>query len=90
MEPPNRNSTLYYGVTVRFFCPRCKLTSAEKMGLVSTVDNREAINEAVRRQRLFCQFCKQVPPDGTQVDVRTEPGTLERLQKLGFEFPRDN
>jgi hypothetical protein len=81
--------TFWYGITVRFMCDACNKTSAEHMALDSDRDDKDAIQKAVNLQKLKCQICKAPARDGTEISVHVEPGTPERLRKLGYPVPPD-
>jgi len=79
----------WYGVTIRFLCPACERTSTEQLVLSLNKPNPAAINDTVTHYRLFCQLCKTLLKDGSQVDFHVEPGTPERLKSLGFVLPSE-
>jgi len=83
------NELHWYGVTVRFSCPYCKLTSAEKMAVSAQNHDPEKINKAVSSQKLESQICHKIPTDGTQIDVHVQPYTHAQLKSLGFSVPAE-
>jgi hypothetical protein len=77
----------WFGVSIRFACPACDRTSAEQLALSTDRPDPTSINQVINCQKMTCQLCKVPLPSGTEVNVRVEPGTPERLRRLGYPVP---
>ncbi len=80
----------WFGITCSFVCPRCNKASSDKMGVSSTTSDPAKINRKLTHQKLCCEHCRFLIPDGTAVTADVKSGTLESLRKEGFPFPIDN
>jgi hypothetical protein len=77
----------WFGVKYSFACPTCKKLSEEKAGVNSPTDDKNKLQHRINREMLKCQFCQQVPPNGTNIVVEVNPGTLQSLRAAGYPFP---
>lgn len=77
----------WFGVTIRFTCPACHRTSAEQLALSTDRPDPASVNQVINCQKMTCQLCKVPLPSGTEVNFRVEPGTPERLRRLGYPVP---
>jgi hypothetical protein len=54
------------------------------MAVSADQEDKPAIQEKINSQKLACQLCKAPLLDSIEVSVHVEPGTPERLRKLGY------
>jgi hypothetical protein len=79
----------FFGITFSFACPTCKKLSVEKAAADSPANDPEKLKQRLEKESLKCQNCKSPVPDGTQVAVDVQLGTLESLSQAGFPFPQN-
>jgi hypothetical protein len=53
----------------------------------SEKEDLPAIRREVNSQKLACQICKEPLRSGVDVNVHLQPGTPERLRKIGYPLP---
>jgi hypothetical protein len=78
----------WFGVISSFNCPSCNRRSAEKMALCADSSDEEKIQLAINSHKMICQLCGAYFPDGVEMIVYVQHGSLQHLRGRGYPVPQ--